>query len=43
MKLEEEENAGIRALQRVCRIAEEYGITDMSLDEINAEIAESRK
>ena len=43
MKLEEEENAGIRALQRVCRIADEYGITDMSLDEINAEIAESRK
>ena len=44
MKLEEEEeNAGIRALQRASRIAEEYGITDMSLDEINAEIAESRK
>ena len=43
MKLEEEKNAGIRALQRASRIAEEYGISDMSLDEINAEITEARK
>ena len=43
MKLEEEQNPGIRALQRASRIAEEYGISDMSLDEINAEIAEARK
>ena len=40
MKLEEEQNPGIRALQRTSRIAEEYGISDMSLDEINAEIAD---
>ena len=43
MKLEEEQNSGIRALKRASRIAEEYGISDMSLDEINAEIAEARK
>jgi DNA-damage-inducible protein J len=43
MKLEEEQTLGIRALQRASRIAEEYGISDMSLDEINAEIAEARK
>lgn len=43
MKLGEEQNSGIRALQRASRIAEKYGISDMSLDEINAEIAEARK
>lgn len=45
IKLEEkyEENPGVRALRRASLIAEEYGITDMSLDEINAEIAEARK
>jgi DNA-damage-inducible protein J len=43
MKLEEETNPGIRALQRASRIAEEYGISDMTLEEINAEIAEARK
>ena len=43
MKLEEEKSPGIRALQRASKIAEEYGISDMSLDEINAEIAETRK
>ena len=43
MKLEEEQTPGIRALQRASQIAEEYGISDMSLDEINAEIAEARK
>ncbi len=43
MKLEEETNPGIRALQRASRIAEEYGISDMTLEEINAEIVEARK
>lgn len=44
MKLEKyEENPGVRALKRASRIAEEYRISDMSLDEINAEIAEARK
>ena len=43
MKIEEEANPGIRALQRASRIAEEYAIADMTLDEINAEIAEARK
>ncbi len=42
MKIEEE-NAGIKALQRASQIAEEYGISDMPLDEINAEISEARK
>lgn len=43
MKIETEENPGISALKRASRIAEENGIADMSLDEINAEIAEVRK
>ena len=43
MKLEDEKNPGIRALQRASRIAEEYGISDMTLEEINTEIAEARK
>ena len=44
MKVEdEEENRGIRALQRASRIAKEIGIADMTLDEINTEIAETRK
>ena len=43
MKIETEENPGISALRRASRIAEENGIADMSLDEINAEIAEARK
>ena len=43
MKIETEENPGISALKRASLIAEEYGIADMSLDEINAEIAEARK
>ncbi len=43
MKIETEDNPGINALKRASRIAEEYGIADMSLDEINAEIAEARK
>ncbi len=43
MKIEAENNPGINALKRASRIAEEYGIEDMSLDEINIEIAEARK
>ena len=43
LKLDEEKNLGIRALQRASRIAEEHGISEMTLDEINAEIAETRK
>lgn len=43
MKLKNEDNAGIRALKKASQIAEEYGIADMTLDEINAEIAEARK
>lgn len=42
MKIEES-NPGIRALQRASRIAEENGISDMSLEEINAEIAEAKR
>ena len=44
MKLEERtENRGIQAMKRASRIAEEQDIADMTLDEINAEIAEARK
>ena len=38
-----EENAGIEALKRASQIAEENGISDMSLEEINSEIAAVRK
>ena len=34
------ENKAIRAMKAASRIAEENGIADMTLDEINAEIAE---
>ena len=37
------ENKAIRAMKAASRIAEENGIADMTLDEINAEIAEARK
>ena len=37
------ENKAIRAMKTASRIAEENGIADMTLDEINAEIAEARK
>lgn len=37
-----EENPGIAALKRSSRIAAENGISEMSLDDINAEIAEVR-
>lgn len=37
------ENRAIRAMKAASRIAEENGISDMTLDEINAEISEARK
>ena len=37
------ENRAIRAMKATSRIAEENGISDMTLDEINAEISEARK
>lgn len=43
MKIGENENKGIEALKRASKIAEQYGISDMTLDEINAEISEARK
>ena len=36
-------NRGLEAMREANRIAEEYGIADMSLDEINAEIADARR
>lgn len=36
-------NKGIEAMKRASRIAEENGISDMALEEINAEIAEARR
>ncbi len=38
-----EDNPGSRALQRASMIAAEYGISEMSLEEINAEIAATRR
>ncbi len=44
MKLNDSsENPGITAMRRASAIASEKGIADMSLDEINAEIAAARK
>ena len=44
MKLEDRtENRGIQAMMRASRIAEEQGIADMTLEEINAEIAKARE
>lgn len=37
------ENKAIRAMKTASRIAEQHGISDMTLEEINAEIAEARK
>ena len=37
------ENPGIAAMKRASRIAVERGITEMTLDEINEEIAATRK
>ncbi len=38
-----EDNRGIAAMKKASRIAEENGNANMTLDEINAEIAEARK
>ena len=44
MKVDDiDENRGINAMKEASRIAEAEGIADMTLDEINAEIAEARK
>ncbi len=37
------ENRGVKAMKAASRIAAENGISDMTLEEINAEIAEARK
>lgn len=37
------ENKAIAAMKEASRIAEEKGLSEMTLDEINAEIAEARK
>lgn len=42
MKLTPVDNPGIAAMKRASQIAAERGISDMSLDEINAEIAATR-
>ena len=43
MKIEEaKENKGISATKRASKIAKEYGISDLSLDEINEAIREAR-
>lgn len=36
-------NKGIEAMKEASRIASEKGVSDMSLDEINAEIAAARE
>ena len=43
MKLTPAENPGIAAMKRASQIASERGISDMTLDEINAKIATARK
>ncbi len=44
MKLDEEpENKGVKAMKAASLIARQNGISEMTLDEINAEIAEARK
>ena len=43
MKLDNTDTPGIRDLDKAGKIAEEYNISNMSLDEINAEISEARK
>ena len=44
MSLEKEpENKGLAAMKRASQIAEKNGIADMTLEEINAEIAEVRR
>ena len=43
MKIEERSNRALNAMKEASRIAKENGISDMTLDEINAEITEARK
>ena len=43
MKIETASDPGIKALRQAQAIAEQYGIADMTLDEINEEISEARK
>lgn len=44
MKLENEsENRAVEAMKAASRLAQEAGVADMTLEEINAEIAEVRK
>ena len=43
MRVSDENNLGVSAMRKAQRIAEQRGISDMSLDEINAEIAQARK
>ncbi len=44
MKLDDtNDSKALEAMKTASRIAEENGISDMTLDEINAEIAETRK
>lgn len=44
MKLDDlPENKGLKAMKAASKIAYENGISDMTLDEINAEISEVRK
>ena len=43
LKIEEaKENKGVSAMKRASKIAKEYGISDLSLDEINEAIREAR-
>ena len=42
-RLNEEKNNGILAIRKAQQIAEQNGISIMSLEEINAEIAKTRK
>lgn len=42
-RLNEEKNNGILAIRKAQQIAEQNGISSMSLEEINAEIAKTRK
>lgn len=41
--VDETDNSGISAMRKAQRIAEQRGLANMSLDDINAEIAEARK
>ena len=43
MKIESRNDRALNAMKEASRIARENGISDMTLDEINAEIAQVRK